>query len=132
VSAEVTWTPLADTYLPSDLRDRFLTEAAQSTWHPIEGRHPMSPGLAVREVLPLLAEIGLRRITQVAYDRAWVVREDTFRPDPMAEGTDQVGYYTILGTRTAPHQITCWFLDMGHGIAPLALVDEGNEYEVPT
>jgi hypothetical protein len=116
---DVTWTPLADRFVPEVLREEFIAEAEKSTWHPANGRHPMSPGLALQEVLPEVMKVTELRFREVCYSQAWEVRDDTYLKEPYDPGV--MGTYTILGARTASG-IRCYILDLGVGIAPVALV----------
>lgn len=122
----VTWTALADTYLPEDLRERFLAEVASARWRPANGSHPFSPGLGLKEVaIPLAREVGLRGVSHVTYDRPWVMREDDYRLEPHA--FDFMIHALILGVRSERNALSMYFLDLGTGIAPMLLVDDREE-----
>lgn len=119
---DVTWTPLADTYVPDNRREEFLAEAAKSRWAPANGKHPLSPGLALQEVVPILMrDLGLRGIDDVTYTQQWIMREDNHQAAPYEP--DFMINATILGVRSRLNNFTFYLLDLGAGIAPIALVD---------
>jgi hypothetical protein len=122
---KVTWTPVADRFLPVARREEFLAEAAQSQWLPANGTHAMSPGLALKEVIPALRrDVGLRTADQVAYSQMWIMREGTYElPDPL-EDPDFTINATILGLRSTVDQLTFYLLDLGTDVAPIALIDD--------
>lgn len=120
---EVTWSPVADTYLPSDRRAAFLAEAAQSRWRPAKGSFPMSQGLGLRIAVKELMDLGLRGIDEVAYSQSWVMREGSYRAPEPGDDPDLLMDATILGVRSTVNDLTFYLLDMGVGIAPIAHLD---------
>lgn len=118
-----TWTALADTYVPSDLRETFLAEAEQSIWKPPDGEHPFSPGLALKDTfIPAVRAAGLRAISHVAYSQGWTMREDNYRLEPYA--FDRMISAVILGVRSEVNGLRFYGLDLGTGVAPIVLVDD--------
>lgn len=121
------WTYLADTYLPMDLRDRFLTLAQQSRWVPADGRHPFSTGQMLSEAIPQLRrDTGLRNITHVTYGQSWVIREDNYRLEPYA--FDFMIHGQILGVRSETDRWSFYLLDVSTGAAPIVhIFDEEDQ-----
>lgn len=120
---KTTWTALAETYLPDDLRETFLAEAEQSRWVAANGTHPLSPGLALKEAfIPAVRAAGLRAISHVAYSQGWTIREDDYRLEPYV--FDRMIHAVILGVRSELNGLRFYGLDLGTGVAPLALIDD--------
>lgn len=114
------WVTGNEEFLPVDLREQFLAEAEQSRWNPIDGRHPMSPALMLEAVIPHLRDVLQLLFAEVAYDRAWEVRDDNYRPDPAPDFPDRIGTYTILGVRDR-RDVRVWMLDLGDRVVNLCI-----------
>ncbi|GAB3952474.1 hypothetical protein GCM10029976_090740 [Kribbella albertanoniae] len=125
---DITWIEGIEQYMPVDLREKFFEAAEKSRWVPLEGNHPLSPGLVLKAVVPHLMRQLRIRFTEAAHSEAWCVRDDTFRPDPAPEHPDMIGTYSILGVRD-PRGVRVWMLDLGDKCVNICLVIPGKKSE---
>ena len=114
----VTFTPLADTYLPAELREAFIAAAEQSQWREPSGKMPFSPGLALKKIVEESREMFGSPVHKVAWSQDWEVHEDHTKRYQF----DRMVSATILGVQTHRGQARWYFLDRGTEIVPLALV----------